>query len=110
MEHVNNVNEKYQATYTYRGLAAPMHFNKGDIVFVEKLENSPDMIVKDILFDYYETDEEEYYSNDEVSINRKSKLIGIRCWWFSTTHQYCEETFNTKDLSLVIEEDDLIKD
>ena len=62
-------------------------FTPGDIVTLrQELPNKPTMIVHRI---------------EKVLLRGKgddSALKGIRCRWFTTSGELCEETFNTKDL------------
>ncbi len=65
-----------------------IRFNKGDLVtFRQEVSGRPNMIVKDIVKVAYRLPEE-----DAIY------LLGIRCFWFSTTGAYFEQVFNTKDL------------
>ena len=68
------------------------NFNKGDLVGFCKLQDSPDMIVLDVVF-------EEGSNTKEVYNKNGSKLLlGIKCGWFTVDHFWQEALFNSKDL------------
>ncbi len=65
-----------------------VYYRKGDyVVFVHELEGMPKkMVVIDIP------------KTNRRDIKDKSFLLGIKCCWFTTTGEYQEHKFNTKDL------------
>ncbi len=69
-------------------------FNKGDVVVVTKID-SPEMIVLDVLFEEGKT------GKDVYSKNGNKILLGILCGWFTTTGQWNEHLFNSKELEKV---------
>ena len=70
-------------------------FSKGDIVKVERLPNSPLMLVTEIVF---QKDD----SGEIVLDNFGNRiLIGIKCGWFTANAHYLTEVWNTKDILVV---------
>lgn len=61
-------------------------FTPGDeVTLKQSIENIPKMVVKSV---------------DKAAIRggEKSMLFGITCFWFTSTGEYQESRFNTKDL------------
>ena len=63
-------------------------FKEGETVRVNKLKNSPIMVVSGIQFSI-------------TKDNNQKQLIGVKCFWFTDNYQYQEQVFNTKDLEHV---------
>ena len=67
-------------------------FVPGDLVIVNKdIANKPQMVVK----------EQSRTSNDFIGKGKGGKFLGVKCWWFTDSLDYKEQTFNTKDLERV---------
>ena len=66
-------------------------FQPGEVVEVKQnIENKPRMVVKSA------PKARMPISGDNAS--KKSVLLGIKCFWFTTDGIYLEHTFNSKDL------------
>ena len=65
-------------------------FKPGEIVQLKQdVDNKPQMIVDSIPKARMPREEEE---------RKKSVLLGVKCYWFTSTGFYQEKTFNSKDL------------
>lgn len=61
-------------------------FYNGDIVQLKQdVPNKPKMVVKRIV-------------KSRLAEGENKMFIGIKCFWFTTDGQYCEQLFNSKDL------------
>lgn len=68
-------------------------FLPGDVVTIKhNIDNKPTMVVKG-------KDTKMIKPSDLE--DKKGFLNGIKCYWFTTTGQYQESIFNTKDLSFI---------
>lgn len=65
-----------------------VYFNPGNVVKVKHLPDSPLMVVKQA---------NKFWD----AASGSGKLLGIRCYWFSSTGTYHEEVFSSKDLSKI---------
>ena len=66
-------------------------FIKGDLVKVGRLDLSPTMVVKEVVFDKNKEGEFRYENGSKI-------LRGIRAFWYTKDYIYQEELFNSKDL------------
>ena len=65
-------------------------FKPGEIVQLkQEIDNKPQMIVDSIPKARMPREGEE---------RKKSVLLGVKCYWFTSTGFYQEKTFNSKDL------------
>lgn len=72
-----------------------IYFNAGDVVQLKQdIPNKPKMVVIKKVTSIFKHD----LSKLE---DKKGPLRGIKCMWFTTDGLYQENTFNTKDLTLV---------
>lgn len=70
-------------------------FNPGDVVELKQdIPNKPKMVVIKKVTSIFKHDTKRLE-------DRKSTLRGIKCMWFTKDGLYQENTFNTKDLSLI---------
>lgn len=70
-------------------------FNPGDVVELKQdIPNKPKMVVIKKVTSIFKHDAKRLE-------DRKSTLRGIKCMWFTKDGLYQENTFNTKDLSLI---------
>jgi len=64
-----------------------IYFNPGDVVEIKhQLTNKPAMLVKE---------------KATKLIKGDSHFQGIKCFWFTTTGEYQEQVFSTKDLMMI---------
>ena len=69
-------------------------FKSGEIVRLKQnVINRPEMIVDSI---------PKARMPREGEDKKKSVLLGVKCYWFTSTGFYQEKTFNSKDLEKVI--------
>ncbi len=67
-----------------------VYFIPGDLVELKQdIPNKPLMMVKKVVKNRL---------RDETSTSKKETLLGVECFWFTTSGQIQKETFSTKDL------------
>lgn len=74
-------------------LEKKIFFHEGDVVELKQnIPNKPIMIVGTVI--------KSTRSNDSENVMSYTKpvLLGVKCYWFTTSLEIQEKTFNTKDL------------
>ena len=67
-----------------------VYFYSGDKVQIKQdIPNKPPMVVKRVVKNRLSSD-----SNEPL-------FIGVKCFWFTTTGEYQEQLFNSKDLEKI---------
>jgi len=70
------------------------YFHAGDVVKLKQnISNKPEMVVLKI---------NKIRPTTEKSEERRPILLGVTCYWFSTTFIYQERTFSSKDLEKIV--------
>jgi len=74
-----------------------VYFQPGEVVKLKQdIPNIPEMIVKSVPKMKQAADPKK-----DSKLQRKSILLGVKCFWFTDNGFYQEFTFNTKDLEKV---------
>jgi|TARA_R110002073_G_scaffold32817_4_gene99187 hypothetical protein len=76
-------------------------FHEGDVVELKQnIPNKPTMIVGSVVKStrVQEKDSDTDRSSKSKLSYIKPVLMGVRCYWFTTSLEIQEKTFNTKDL------------